>query len=460
MPSLPHNDWQPRPHQLPVWSFLEHGGKRAIEVAHRRWGKDDIALHFAATAVWKRPATYWHCLPEYAQARKAIWAAVNPHTGNRRIDEAFPEWMRKRTNDQEMFIEFTNGSTWQVIGSDRYNALVGAGVAGVTFSEWALCNPSAWGYISPMLRENDGWAFFITTPRGKSHAFDMYNHAMKTDGWFAEVSSVIETGAFNQEQLDEIRAEYNALYGPDFGNAQFEQEYLCSFDAAILGSYYGGELALARTESRICEVKHDPDLPVMTVFDIGYSDDTAILFVQVVANEVRIIDTYSANGNNLEHYADIINAKPYEYSAHWLPHDAQAKTLAAAGRSVFEQLTGDHGMKDVKILRNTNTEMQGIMAARHLFPRLWIDHDQDDFLNAIGQFRREWDDNKKCFRDRPVHDWTNHYADTLRYLAWVWKEPAKPKEVVLNPQIVIGGKGTMTMNHLIDAVKKRNVRDD
>jgi|TARA_R110002049_G_scaffold3619_6_gene26789 phage terminase large subunit len=457
---LPNNDWTPRQHQMPVWSFLEHGGKRAIEIAHRRWGKDDVALHRAACAAWERPATYWHCLPEYGQARKAIWTAVNPHTGKRRIDEAFPEWMRKRTNDQEMFIELINGSTWQVIGSDRYNSLVGSGVAGVTFSEWALCNPSAWGYISPMLRENDGWALFITTPRGKNHAFDMYNYATQTDGWFADLSGAEETGAFSNIQLDEIKAEYVSLYGKDFGAASFQQEYLCSFEAATIGSYYGNELATARAESRICEVKHDPDLKVMTSWDIGYSDDTAILFVQVLAGEVRIIDTYSSSGNNLAHYAELIASKPYDYSQHWLPHDAQAKTLAAAGRSVFEQLTSDHGMKNVSILRNTNTEQQGIMAARHLFPRLWIDSGQEDFLNAIGQFRREWDDDKKTFRDRPVHDWTNHYADALRYLAWVWREPPKKAEPKRVQTINIGGQSTVTMNDLIGAVKKRKARYD
>ena len=439
---------------------MVNGGKRAIEIAHRRWGKDEIALDVTFQALIERPATYWTCLPEFAQARKAIWTAVNPHTGLRRIDEAFPQELREVTNESEMFIRFYNGSTWQVIGSDRYNALVGAGVAGVTFSEWALANPSAWGYISPMMRENNGWAMFITTPRGKNHAFDMYNHALKTEGWFAEISNVLDTGAFAEEQLGEIRSEYVALYGQEFGTAQFEQEYLCSFDAAILGSFYGGELAAARSEGRICEVKHDPDLPVMTVWDIGFTDDTAILFVQIIANEVRIIDTYSSNGQNLAHYAGILSDKDYDYSRHWLPHDAQAKTLAAAGRSVYEQLVKDHDMKNVSILRNTNTEMQGIMAARHMFPRLWIDQGQEDFLSAIGQFRREWDDAKKCFRDHPVHDWTNHFSDALRYLAWVWKEPAKPKPQELNPTLSIGGKSTMTMDDMIKAVRRRGRVDD
>ena len=449
-----------RNYQTPLHKFMVNGGKRAIEIAHRRWGKDEIALDVTFQALIERPATYWTCLPEFAQARKAIWTAVNPHTGLRRIDEAFPQELREVTNESEMFIRFYNGSTWQVIGSDRYNALVGAGVAGVTFSEWALANPSAWGYISPMMRENNGWAMFITTPRGKNHAFDMYNHALKTEGWFAEISNVLDTGAFAEEQLGEIRSEYVALYGQEFGTAQFEQEYLCSFDAAILGSFYGGELAAARSEGRICEVKHDPDLPVMTVWDIGFTDDTAILFVQIIANEVRIIDTYSSNGQNLAHYAGILSDKDYDYSRHWLPHDAQAKTLAAAGRSVYEQLVKDHDMKNVSILRNTNTEMQGIMAARHMFPRLWIDQGQEDFLSAIGQFRREWDDAKKCFRDHPVHDWTNHFSDALRYLAWVWKEPAKPKPQELNPTLSIGGKSTMTMDDMIKAVRRRGRVDD
>jgi phage terminase large subunit len=451
-----------RNYQAPLHKYMVDGGmenKRAISIAHRRWGKDEIALDVTFQALIDRPATYWTCLPAYSMARKAIWSAVNPHTGQRRIDEAFPEELREVTNEGEMFIRFQNGATWQVIGSDQYNSLVGASVAGVTFSEWALANPSAWGYISPMLRENNGWAMFVTTPRGKNHAYEMYQYGMKTDGWFAEISNVVDTGAFAEAQLDEIRAEYVALYGTDFGAAQFEQEYMCSFEAAILGSFYGTELSVARSEGRICEVEYDPDLPVMTVWDIGYSDDTVILFVQIIANEVRIIDTYSANGHALEHYAGVISGKPYDYSRHVLPHDAQAKTLAAAGRSVYEQLTKDHDLKNVSILRNTNTEMQGILAARHLFPRLWIDEDQEDFLNALGQFRREWDDDQKCFRDRPVHDWTNHFADALRYLAWVWKEPVKLKEPIPNPILNIGGKSTMTMDDLMKSVKRRRVYD-
>jgi len=248
------NKWVPRWYQRPLWDYLETGGRFAIEIAHRRWGKDEVVLHRTACASHERVGNYWHCLPEYEQARKAIWTAVNPHTGIRRIDEAFPEELRAGKDEQQMFIRFKNGSTWQVIGSDRYNSLVGAGVIGVTFSEWALANPSAWGYIRPMIEENNGWAAFITTPRGANHAKAMYEMAQKSKGWFAEVSNITKTGALSPDQVEQALAEYQALYGDDFGKAQFEQEYLCSWNAAILGSFYAGEMARVRAEGRIREV--------------------------------------------------------------------------------------------------------------------------------------------------------------------------------------------------------------
>lgn len=436
-------------YQQPLHSYMVNGGLRAIEVAHRRWGKDEVALDVTSELSYRRPATYWHCLPEYNQARKAIWTAINAHTGKRRIDEAFPHEIRESTNEQEMFIKFKWGSTWQVIGSDRYNSLVGAGVAGVVFSEWALANPAAWGYISPMMNENNGWAMFITTPRGNNHAKKMYDTYRKDPDCFAEISTIEDTRAFSGEQLVKIRQEYIDLYGEDFGVAQFEQEYFCSFDAAIMGSYYGAEIAKATKEGRITNVAWDEALPVFTVWDIGYSDDTCILFFQVLRGEVRVIDAYSASGRDIAHYAETIKAKPYRYARHWLPHDAQAKMLVAAGRSMLEQLKTDHGIKYLAILPNKNTEQQGIMAARHLFPRLWVDEDKcADFLSAIRNFRREWDDERKCFRDKPHMDWTNHYADTLRYLAWVWQEPAADIEPPEPKRIVVGGKSTMTLDDL------------
>lgn len=433
--SLP-NGWQPRAYQRPLWDYLEKGGKRAIEIAHRRWGKDDVILHRTAVAAFERPATYWHCLPEYAQARKAIWNAVNPHTGHRRIDEAFPQELRESTNDQEMFIRFKSGSTWQVIGSDRYNSLVGAGVAGVTFSEWALCNPSAWGYISPMMRENNGWAAFITTPRGRNHAHKMYEAACKRDHWFHELSSIQHTKAFNDAELQEIlQTDYIDLYGEDIGRAQFEQEYECSFNAAILGAFYAREMVNVRKESRIAEIEADPSRPVHRAWDIGVRDDTSIWWFQVVGTQVFVLDCYSQSGVGVDHFAEIVEQRRKEHGwkdgTDFVPHDAKVKEWGT-GRTRVETMQG-YGLNPQVV--SLAGKLDGINAARKTLARtVFHTRCEEVGISALEQYRREWDDEKKAFKASEVHDWTSHLADAFRYLAMAWREipapkPEKPKPI-------------------------------
>jgi hypothetical protein len=229
------NNWNPRPYQQKCWNYFERGGKRYSGVWHRRAGKDDVCLHLAAVKLHERIGNYWHMLPEYSQARKAIWEAVNPHTGKKRIDEAFPKELRKRTNNQEMFIEFKCGSTWQVVGSDSYDSLVGTTPIGVVFSEWALADPNAWAYLSPILEENGGWAAFITTSRGDNHAKSMHEMLRKSDGGLAEILTPEDTGVFTKAQLARILDELIELYGESEGTIKFQQEYLCMWVNAYRG---------------------------------------------------------------------------------------------------------------------------------------------------------------------------------------------------------------------------------
>ena len=116
---------------------------------------------------------------------------------------------------------------------------------------------------------------------------------------------------------------------------QYAQEFQCSFDAAILGSYFGRELADAETAGRITSVPYDPAIPVHTAWDIGIGDSTAIWFFQVVRSELHVIDHYEASGFALGHYVDVLKAKPYQYGRDYLPHDAMARELGT-GRSIFE----------------------------------------------------------------------------------------------------------------------------
>lgn len=419
---LPNGGWRPRPYQQPMWDYLERGGKRAIGAWHRRAGKDDVLLHRTAVAAFERPATYWTALPEYAQARKALWAAVNPHTGKRRIDEAFPHELRASTNEQEMFIRFHNGSTWQLVGSDRYNSLVGAGVAGVTFSEFALANPSAWGYIRPMLEENDGWAAFISTPRGRNHFKSLLDMAKASPKWFAETLSVHDTGALSPEQIEESMSEYCALYGVDMGRAQFQQEYEVSFNAAILGAFYAHEMHAVRSEGRIVPIQPIPGRPVHRAWDIGVRDDTSIWWFQVVGPRIYILDCYTASGVGVDHYAEIVQQRREEHGwvdgNDYVPHDAKVKEWGT-GRTRVETMTslGLH-----PVLVPLAGKLDGINAVRLTLPRcLFHPRTEDVGMSAMEQYRREWDDDKKCFKINEIHDWTSNLADAMRYLALCWR---------------------------------------
>lgn len=224
-PVIIPNKWKPRPYQLPVLSYFARGGKRAVLVWPRRHGKDDVCLHLTAIQLLHKTGTYWYMLPQYAQARKAIWDAVDAHTGMRRIDWAFPKELRASTNDTEMKIVFKNGAVWQLCGSDNYDTLVGSGCAGIVFSEYALCKPESWGYLKPILDENDGWAVFNSTVRGQNHFTALAHYAKTTEEWFYSNVRASEAGVFSQEQLDKIKAEYIAQYGKDQGEGLFLQEY-------------------------------------------------------------------------------------------------------------------------------------------------------------------------------------------------------------------------------------------
>jgi hypothetical protein len=434
---LPHQGWEPRWYQRPLWDYLEGGGLRGYEVGHRRWGKDDVLLRRTCNAAFERPANYWHCLPEFEQGRKAIWTAVNPHTGKRRIDEAFPRELIANRDEHLMFIRFVNGSTWQVIGSDRYNSQVGAGVAGIGISEWALCNPAAWGYFEPILKENKGWAVFITTPRGRNHAWSMYEMAKrmmdKGEDWFAEISSVAQTKRFTAKELAEALETNIALYGADYGKAVFEQEYYCSFNAAILGAFYGGEIAKLRQEGRIFPLNAIPGQPVHTAWDIGVNDDTTIWWWQVIAGRPVILDVYTNHGGGVDHYATIdaekrkANGWPrmvrerVQLVVDWVPQDSKVREWGATGgRTRLEAMRGE-GLNPR--LCPDVSKLDGIQAARMTL-KTCIFHPRCEEVGvaALEQYRRVWDDERKMFGAAEFKDWTCHPSDAFRYLSLAWRE--------------------------------------
>jgi hypothetical protein len=354
-------------------------------------------------------------LPEAAQARKAIWEAINPHTGIRRIDEAFPKEIRENTREQEMMIRFKNGSTWQVVGSDNYNSLIGSPPYGVVFSEWSVGNPSSWPYLRPILAENGGWAMFIYTARGKNHGYSTFNMANKSSDWFCQKLTVDETGVFSKEslqrELDELRSEY----GEEEGEAYYNQEYYCSFEAAIPGSYYIGEINKVQKEGRVTKVLYDESVPVETWWDIGKSDYTSIWFSQNYGNEVRVIDYEQFNNKKPSFYTDMLSKKGYHYGTHHLPHDAGYDRFEGCA---FEQLRALKPEWEWLVHDRTPSVNADINRVRVFFSRCVFDADKcESGLECLRSYRKKYNNAKKCFENEPYHDWASHGADAFRYLA-------------------------------------------
>ncbi len=405
-------DWQPREHQVSLWDALLSGVKRADVVAHRRWGKDEVALHWAAWSAWTRPGSYWHLLPEQAQGRKAIWDAVNPHTGKRRIEEAFSPVMKPTFHEGEMQVVLENGATWQVLGSDNYNSLVGASTAGVVMSEWALARPEAWSYIRPILLENDGWALFLWTPRGRNHAARAFEARRLDPEWFCLKSPATSTRVFTPEQLDRERREMISELGSvEEGEARFASEYLVDFDAAAPGTYYASLLADAEREGRIGRVPVDPALRVDTAWDLGIDDYTAIWFFQQIGREVRVVDYFETNGIGLaEIVREALGARPYLWGAHHLPHDVMVREMTS-GRSRFDTL-GSLGLSGVEVGAATDPE-ERINAARLMIPTCWFDAERcATGLERLRAYRKRWNRATRSYAG-PLHDEASHGADAF-----------------------------------------------
>lgn len=405
---------------MPVWSYLERGGKHAELVWHRRSGKDEIGLHRTAVAAFERVAGYWYMLPEYQQARKAIWDAINPHTGKKRIDEAFPREIRKRVRVDTMMMEFINGSTFQVVGSDNPDSLVGSPPAGIVYSEWALSNPDSRAYLRPILRENNGWQIFNTTPRGRNHALRTLNAAKADPTAFAQVLDATQTGIFTQAELDKELLDYIADFGEDYGRAKFEQEYLCSFDAANLGAILGRWMMRAEKEERLQSGGvFDPDgAPVEISADIGFRDTAAWWFWQPRYDGYGMLRYVGASGLEAEDWIEklkeICTENDYKLGKIWLPHDANTKTFAAK-RSPMERFAAAFGWAKVDIVPQTS-KADRINAARRVIEDCVFDTDHCAAgIDGLCSWSFEYNEETKTFSKEPLHNWASHPGDAFSY---------------------------------------------
>lgn len=336
---------------------------------------------------------------------------MNPHTGLRRIDEAFPPEGRARVVESDMKIELTNGSVWQVVGSDNYDSLVGSSPRGVVLSEWALAKPQAWEYLRPILAENGGWALFLWTPRGRNHAARAYEARSRSDEWHCLKSPATETDVFTPEQLAREKAELVAELGVEEGEARFASEYLVDFDAAAPGAYYARLLGEAERAGRIGRVPVDPALPVDTAWDLGIDDYTAIWFFQQAGREVRVVDYFETSGEGLPAIVrQAIAEKPYLWGVHHLPHDVMVRELAT-GRSRYETL-GSLGLTRISVGTPADPE-ERVNAARLMIPICWFDGERCAVgLERLRGYRKRWSRATLSYGG-PLHDRASHGADAF-----------------------------------------------
>jgi phage terminase large subunit len=390
-------------------------------VAHRRYGKDEIALQALAAKAMSRVGSYWHCLPAYEQARKAIWEMVNWRTGRTRIDDAFPPEIVTRRDNQSMMLWLESGSTVQLVGSDNVDSLVGGGQIGITMSEAALSNPKAKQFFQPILEESGGWLLEISSPRGKNHFYRAYLGAKEYQdagdtSVLASFAPATQTKVFSAEQLARIRTELIQEHGNTIGSAVYAQEYECSFEAAIAGAVWGAEIEELEAEGRVKPCAHDKRLPVRTSWDLGVSDATVILFWQTVGSEYRLIDAYEGTGIGLETYVDILKQKHYEkgysYATHFAPHDISQREWGR-GISRIDQAKR-LGLVFTPTL-NTRIPTQ-ISLASQIIRQMVVNESSEGAMQAFDRFKAykyPADKATGAFGKTPVHDDASHASSAL-----------------------------------------------
>lgn len=386
--------------------FHERTERWAAMVAHRRAGKTVAVindLNRDALRTKRLDARYAYIAPTYGQAKDVAWEYL------KRFSAPVPG---VQFHETELRVDYPNGARCRLYGAENaQQRLRGLYFDGVVLDEFADMDPDVWGeVIRPALSDRLGWATFIGTPKGDNEFKRICERAESDPEWFFARLKASETGIVAQSELDAARA--------DMTREQFAQEYECSFEASVIGAYYADELEAAK--DRIVAVPYDMAAPVRTYWDLGLDDATAIWFAQIVGREVRLIEYQEWSGQALTQIARDVLAKPYAYSEHVLPHDAEVRemTTAVTRRAVLEGILGPK----TSIAAKLSVE-DGINAVRVNFNRFWFDKTKcARGLECLRNYRKQWDEKRKSFQDRPYHDWASHGADALRMLGVSYRE--------------------------------------
>ena len=373
-------------------------------MTHRRAGKTVACIHDLQRQAVRCPRVrprFAYLSPFLRQSKAVAWDYLRAAMSAARVAGA-------TAHESELRVDYPGGAQVRLYGADNPDAMRGVYFDGIVLDEYADMDPRVWSeIIRPSLADRRGWAVFIGTPRGRNAFFELWRRSQTEEGWFSMMLKASQSGLIPDSELELARR--------DLTEEQYAQEFECSFDAAVVGAYYGKLMARAEAERRVAGVPYDPSALVWTSWDLGIRDATAIWFAQVIGREIRIIDYYEASGVDLGHYVREINARPYAYAGHIVPHDAQAKELGT-GKSQLEVME-NLGLRPITLAPLHRVE-DGINAVRMFIPKCWFDAKKcARAIDALKLYRAEYDDKLQALRPQPVHDWTSHAADSFRYLA-------------------------------------------
>lgn len=402
----------PLEYQWPVIDAIEKDNiKNLMLIWNRRGGKDITALAVTVRQALLRRGSYLYMLPQQKQARQVIFDGMT-YEGKPLLSYIPPGIITKKLQ-QEMKLTLINGSNIYVCGSNFYENYRGISPMGLVMSEAAYSHPQAYPTFVPALERNDAFTLLISTPNGHNWFHDLYKRAKLSKKWFVQLLTINDTKTATPKEVEELIKENKISWD------MAQSEYYCRFDVGVEGSYYARYIQKAREEERIGTILYDSKYPVHTAWDLGWNDCTDIIFFQIVNKNIHVIDFYENHHKDMDHYIKYVKEKNYIYGTHILPHDIE-QNAQITGTTRLEKFQ-DHNMNYVVLARTS--ELDGIDALRCIFGKIFFDEKKcEHLIKCLDNFRKEYDQKRKSYYDKPVRDWSKHASDAMRYLAMGWRD--------------------------------------
>lgn len=404
-----------RVYQKLILKAFDNGIRFIVLCWSRRAGKSIFAWNLLIREAIRKPGTYWYCFDNYSTAYNDIWIAMTSK-GIKFLD-MIPEDMVVRTNSAKMEIELTNGSVIKLVGINKADKLVGTGLMGVVFDEYAVLNPASIEFITAMLGETGGWRIIISTPRGKNHFYEEYNFAL-THPEFAYVStmncSMIEVSQYMAKGfLEQERLKIINKYGND---ALYQQEYMTSWISPNSGSVFGALAKMMKDEGRVTRIVGDINLLFYTAWDLGNADYTSIVLFQVDENGFpAVIDHIENRNEDVTWYKGEMIERSWQVHTNFLPHDAAHRK--GARNESYKQALFNEGITNTIVLGKPNRVEDKLNFLRRVFVGLKIDESLERIITCLDKLEYEWNEKSHIWSSRPTH--VGGYSDTVDSLCYM-----------------------------------------